>query len=292
VGFLLLAVVGIGVTLVRGGRRVVRHPVHGSLLVSLVVVGGSLELPRTPAVYQHAWLPVLPILAVYAGLALAALLERARESGRFAAGALATLAVLGGLVVPAGEAASYALRDQLSASLRLMTAQLRATCRGEAILDGTALAVFRPSAHRYGALVTGIREWIARGAVPEEVLEADMRKARAPVAYVDKRLRGLIGPVADFLAAHYVPGDDGLLVAGARIRTDGGVPGRPVVADLLVAGPYRLTAEPGIEVLIDGRPVRRGMLSLAAGRHEVAWTGPPGRIELALLGCGERRQLP
>ena len=292
IGFLLLAAVGIGLTLARTGRGITRDAYHLPLLGSLALVGGALYLPHTPAVYQHAWLPVLPILAVYAGLALARLFDWARESGRPVPVALATLAVLGGLVLPAGESASYALRDQLSGSVRLMRAELDAACPGEPIIDGTALAVFRPSAHRFGVLITGIREWIARGRIAEEVVEGDLRVARPPVAHIDKRLRGLVGPVADFLAAHYVPADDGLLVAGVRIRAEGGGPPRPVPADVLVSGPYRLTASPGIEVSIDGRPARRGVRRLVAGRHEVTWTGPPGRIELALLGCGERALFP
>ena len=291
-GFLLLALAGIGLVLARERARVLHDPVHPALLVPLATIAAALHLPRTPAVYQHAWLPVLPILAVYAGLALARGLDHARASGRPRAILLAMVIVLGGLAVPGAESVVYAVRDQLSGSLRLMRAELRAACPDEAVVDGTALAVFRPSAHRYGVLVTGIREWIARGAIPEEAIAADVRAARAPVAYADKRLRGLIGPVADFLASHYVPGDDGLLVAGVRIRAGGGSPGGRALADLVLSGPYRLTAAPGIEVAIDGQRAPRGVVPLAAGGHVVTWSGGGGTIELTVLGCAERRQFP
>jgi Dolichyl-phosphate-mannose-protein mannosyltransferase len=290
IGFLLLALAGIGLAARRVGRRVLQHPVHGPLLLSLVVIALALSLPRTPAVYQHAWLPVLPILAVYAGVALAWTLDQARATGRPRAWVLATLAIVGGLVVPGAESVVYAVRDQLSGSLRLMTTELRAACPGEPIVDGTGLAVFRPSAHRYGVLVTGVREWIARGAIAEETIEADIRAARAPAAYPDKRLRGLIGPVADFLASHYVAGDDGLLVAGVRLRASGSPGVGRALADLVVPGPYRLVAGPGLQVAIDGAPARHGVVVLTAGRHVVTWTGPAGTIELTLLGCAERRQ--
>ena len=44
-----------------------------------------------------------------------------------------------------------------------MRRELRLACPGEAVLDGTALYVFRPAAYRYGALIRGVREWVARG---------------------------------------------------------------------------------------------------------------------------------
>src|SRR5437762_2165534 len=81
-GFLLLALAGIGLVLARERARVLRDPVHPALLVPLATITAALLLPRTPAVYQHAWLPVLPILAVYAGLALARGLDHARARGR------------------------------------------------------------------------------------------------------------------------------------------------------------------------------------------------------------------
>ena len=47
-----------------------------------------------------------------------------------------------------------------------MRAELRLACHGEPVLDGTALYVFRPAAYRYGTLVRGVREWVARGTSP------------------------------------------------------------------------------------------------------------------------------
>ena len=87
-----------------------------------------------------------------------------------------------------------------------MRRELRLACPGEAVIDGTALYVFRPAAYRHGALIRGVREWVARGVIPEEAIADDMRAARAPVAHVDFRIRGMIGPVADLLRQHYVRG--------------------------------------------------------------------------------------
>jgi hypothetical protein len=251
-------------------------------------VAAGLAWPRTPAVYRHAWLPVLPVLAVYAGVAGARLLAWARAGGapRCAAAAAVAVAVL---AVPAGEAVWGAARGGAGAQLALAGSLLRHACPGEAVLDGMALAVFRPSAQRFGVLVTGVRYWIAQGQLAEEVLEADMRAARAPVGYADRRLRGLVGPVARFVERAYVPGPGGLLVAGGRVPVPGGPGGGRAYVDLLVAGAHRLDADPGIVVAIDGRGVAPGPVVLAAGRHEVTWTGGPGRIELAALPCAERR---
>src|SRR5206468_9762837 len=159
------------------------------------------------------------------------------------------------------------------------------------VLDGTALAVFRPAAYRYGVLMTGVREWIARGVIPEEQIEEDLRRARARIAYRDRRLRGLVGPVADFLTRHYVATPEGILVAGAAIPVPGGPGGGRAYVDLLVTGPYRFTADRGIAVDVDRIGVRRGWVRLEAGRHEVTWTGPPGTISLVAATCPERRAL-
>ena len=164
-----------------------------------------------------------------------------------------------------------------------MREELRLACPGEAVLDGTALFVFRPAAYRYGTLIRGVREWVARGVVAEEVIADDMRAARAPVAHVDFRIRGMIGPLADVLRRHYVEGPDKLLVAGAHlVAPDGG--GRSFV-DLLVPGPYLLYFTPELEVAIDGAPARRGLLTMTArtARGDMARTGrrdPPRRRQL------------
>jgi hypothetical protein len=170
-----------------------------------------------------------------------------------------------------------------------MRAQLRLACPGEPVLDGTALYVFRPAAYRYGTLVRGIREWVARGQVAEEVIAGEMAAARAPVAHVDFRVRGMIGPVADLLRQHYVAGPDRLLVPGAEVpaSTDGG----RAVIDLLRPGPHLLLFGPGLAVSLDGRPVRPGWADVEAGRHEVTWEGRGGTIRVITATCAERRIL-
>ena len=191
--------------------------------------------------------------------------------------------------MPAGATLIAALRNQNAADVRLMRRELRLACTGEAVLDGTALYIFRPAAYRYGALIRGVREWVARGVIPEEAIADDMRAARAPVAHVDFRIRGMIGPVADLLRQHYVAGPEGLLVAGAEVAagTDGG---RSVV-NLLAAGPYLLAFDPGLVVSVDGTPARPGWLALAPGRHEITWLGSGGTIRLTVATCPERQAL-
>jgi len=192
-------------------------------------------------------------------------------------------------MVPAGETIIFAVRDQNTADLTLMRRELELTCPGDAVLDGTALYVFRPAAYRHGALIRGVREWVARGVIPEEAIVDDMRAARAPVAYQDFRIRGMIGPVADFVRQHYVAGPDGLLVVGSEIAAEEGQ-GRAVV-DLLAQGPYLLAFSPGLKVAINGNLVRPGWQLLPAGQHELTWQGPGGTIRLTLATCLERRAL-
>jgi hypothetical protein len=289
VGAFLAAALGLGLVLRVRGRGVLRHPVHGVLLVPALASVVALSLPRTPAVYQHAWLPLLPVAAVYAGLTLATLTEWARRSPSRWRRGLALAAIGAAVVVPAGELLIFAVRDQNTSDLRLMRRELQLACPGEAVLDGTALYVFRPAAYRYGALIRGVREWVARGAIPEEVIADDMRAARAPIAHVDFRIRGMIGPVADLLRRHYTAGPEGLLIAGAEVAAPEGE-GRSAV-DLLAPGPYLLAFSVGLEVSIDGTPARRGWLALTPGAHELTWRGARGTIRLTVATCPERQTL-
>jgi len=290
VGFLLLLLIGIALTARRHGRATLAHPLHGTLLTPLAITTGVLLLPGTPAVYRHSWLPVLLIGSVYAGVALAAAIERARAGERLAAAA-AGVALLGGLVGPASVSIATAVRDGTSEQLRTMRLVLRHACPGEAVLDGTALYVFRPAAYRYRTLIRGVRLWIAQGAIAEEEIVADVRRTRPAVAYADARLRALVGPLESLLARQWVLQADGLLVPGARVPVPGAPTGGRVGVDLLRSGPYRLAASPGIAVAIDRIARAPGVVDLEAGRHELTWTGPPGWIELAALGCAERTTL-
>src|SRR5262249_62073022 len=51
IGFALLSLGGVVMAFRRHGSGVLRHPVHGPLLVPAAVLTGILLLPRTPAVY-------------------------------------------------------------------------------------------------------------------------------------------------------------------------------------------------------------------------------------------------
>jgi hypothetical protein len=289
IGVFLLAGLGLAAVLREHGRGVLWHPVHGTLLPPAAVTAAALGLPWTPAVYQHAWLPLLPTVAVYAGLAAARLGAWARGGSSVTARGLVLPVLALALAVPAAESVTFAVREQNAAQLGRMAEMLRLTCPGEAVLDGTALYVFRPAAYRYGVLITGVREWVARGVIAEETLEADMRAARARVAYVDRRVRGMIGPVATFLARHYVPAENGLLLAGARIAVPPGRDGGRAAVDLLVPGIFRLTAGPRLHLAIDGVPAGPGWIDLEAGRHQLTWVGGDGQIALVAASCAERR---
>jgi 4-amino-4-deoxy-L-arabinose transferase-like glycosyltransferase len=289
IGVYLAATLGLLLVLRVRGLGILAHPVHGVLLLPTFTSMLVLFLPRTPAVYQHAWLPMLPVAAIYAGLALATLAEWSRRDPTPWRKGLALAAIVGAVVVPLGETLIFAVRNQNAADLRLMRRELRLACPGQAVLDGTALYVFRPAAYRHGALIRGVREWVARGVIPEEAIADDMRAARAPVAHVDFRIRGMIGPVADLLRLHYVDGPDGLLVAGTEIAA--GTEGGRVVVNLLADGPYLLAFGPGLAVSVDGARVRPGWRALSPGPHELTWVGSGGTIRLTVATCPERRAL-
>ena len=289
IGVFLAAALGLGLVLRVRGLGILAHPVHGPLLLPTLASASVLFLPRTPAVYQHAWLPLLPVTAIYAGLALATLAEWSRRAPTRWSQGLTLAAIAGAVLLPVGETIIFAVRNQNAGDFRLMRRELRLACPGQAVIDGTALYVFRPAAYRHGALIRGVREWVARGVIPEEAIADDMRAARAPVAHVDFRIRGMIGPVADLLRLHYVEGPDGLLVAGSEIAA--GSDGGRAIVNLLAEGPYLLAFGSGLEVSIDGTRVHPGWRALAPGSHEVTWLGSGGTIRLTVATCPERRAL-
>jgi hypothetical protein len=226
---------------------------------------------------------------VYAGLTLATLGEWARrDSSRWSA-ALAGAAVVAAVVIPAGESVTFAVRNQNAEDLALMREQLRLACQGEAVLDGTALAVFRPAAYRQGVLIRGIREWVARGKLSEDAIAADILASRAPIAYRDQRIQGMIGSVAVLLERYYVPGPSGLLLAGAEVSAST-QPGR-VTVELLRPGSYRLTFPPHLTVALDAQVLAPGWHTLEARRYEITWWGQGGTIRLTAATCPERRSL-
>jgi hypothetical protein len=290
-GLVALALAGILGALRREGTpRVLVAPLHLPLLLPMGTISLCLALPTTPGVGVYAWLPVLAPAAVYAGLALATLLARA-SAGGFRARAVATTAVVAALVAPAAYSARLALVRANADQLAAMRALLRHACPGEPVLDGTALAVFRPSAYWHRVFILGIREWVATGVVAEDRMLEEIRRAGPRVAYPDRRLQAML-QVAELVARHYIPHPDGIMVSGAVIPVSGDPGGGRGTVDLVAPGPYWLALTDGLAVTVDQAPVAQGMLELATGPHAVTWTGPPGRIRLAAATCPERHARP
>lgn len=288
--FTALCVIGIAVALWRHGLPVLRHPVHGPLLVPMLVVTAILLSPTTPAVNRYAWLPVLAGGAVYAGLGFVALVEHLRARGRKVAAAAVVVAVVAACVEPAALTADAAFRNRTD--LGRMRLALAYACPGEAVIDAVPWYVFRPSAFRYLFLDWGLVTWLHRGVIAPQVLVDDLRAARAPVGFIDSRLKRIGEPVLGFLGKHYVAvdvpgGPEGLLLAGARLTLPQAA-GETEVS-LLVPGHYRLSQSPGLHVAIDGEVARSGLVALRAGPHRISWTGGLGGIQLVIAPCAERR---
>jgi len=287
IGFALLGLAGVAMTLRRHGSSVLQHPVHGPLLIPAAALSGILLLPRTPAVYSYTWLPVVAIGSLYAGQAFLAVLAWARTEARARSTAVLALVVTVSLIVPLAVLGVLGLPRNRGneADLRRMRRELAYACPGEAVLDARPLAVFRPTALRYPSLVRGLRNWIEQGVISSEALVGDLRRARAPVGVLDSRLR-IGGPVAAFIARHYVRQPDALLVAGADIAAPGGAGEADV--DLLVPGRYEVTLTPDLHVTIDGVAPVRPATWLSEGRHRVSWSGPAGTIRLTVVPCALR----
>jgi len=288
IGFGLLGLAGVAMTFRREGWRALRHPLHGPLLIPAAVLAGILLLPRTPAVYSYTWLPVLAIGSIYAGQALLAVVAWARSEGRARSTVILVVVLAAGLIVPLVVVGvlTFPRNRQNEAQFLLMRRELAQACPGEAVLDGRALAVFRPTAFRYPSLVRGLRTWIEQGVISPESLVDDLQRARAPAGVFDSRLQ-IAGPVSAFIARHYVRQPDGFLVAGAEITVPAGAGEADV--DLLRGGIYELAVTPGLRVTIDGAVAAPPQIRLNEGRHRLAWSGPAGTVRLTVAPCALRR---
>lgn len=284
-----LALVG-GLLVARDqGWRLFRSSIHGPVMVTALVMGLVLIAPVAPAVYQYSWLPVLPSAAIYASCALIA---AARRAGRSSPGwgiLAILLAVVVTVVSPISRTIQSINAQKLDQQLDRIRLKLTYACPGEPVLDGTADTVFRPSASYYHVLVHGVRMWIADGHIGAERMLDDYRQARAPVADPDRRLVSLGEPVRTLLTTFYVPGPNGLRLAGARVSTPDEGAGGSATIDLLVSARYRVVVTDSVTAAVDGRPLDGGFVTLEAGRHALVWRGR-GTVSLVVASCAERRQ--
>jgi hypothetical protein len=301
IGFSILAAAGIAMTIDRQGWRTLQHPVHGPLMIPPAIASAILLLPTTPAVYSYTWLPVVASLSVYAGLALVAAFHRLRSGLTVANGVIALL-VASATIVPAWVIGVRLVPRNLAndADLARMRRELAYACPGEAVLDGGPLVVFRPGALRYPSLVEGVRTWIIRGIIPAEPLLEDLRRAQAPVGLFDYRIQDLKGAIGAFIASHYVPEPDKLLVAGRSLTLS--AEAGEVEVELLKSGRYRLSASAGVRATIDGVAPPAAVATpgagaqapvasvwLDAGAHRFSWIGGPGTLRIVIAPCAERR---
>ncbi len=284
--FLVLAIVGVVATVRRLRLGVVDHSVHGPLIVPTLVVAALLSSPRTPAVYEYTWLPVVIVAAIYAACAIETAARHATTSRRAALGLGAIVAL--GFMLPAGIAVASAVIEENRAQLRRMEFELAYACPGEPVLDGTGLYVFRPAAMRYAALVVGIRRWIGVGRISSAALVDELRRSAPPVGLRDTRIRIVGGAITAFADRYYVRRPDGLLLAGAAVTVDGTDSGRASI-ELIRSTIYRVTTPPGGAVAIDGVDVSPGLVSLTEGAHVVTWSNRTrGTIEITAGTCAER----
>jgi Dolichyl-phosphate-mannose-protein mannosyltransferase len=282
----LLAIAGLVQSVRRLRASIFSHPVHGPLLVPAGVMLLLLLWPRTPAVYEYTWLPIVMVGSVYAALAVEAVSAR---TARGRAAVVGAVMIVLAFVLPAGLASAAAVHNKNHAALDRMQLELAYACPGDAVFDGTGLYVFRPSATWYPALVIGIRRWIGTGEIDRNELVDELRRSRAPVGLWDRRLASVGGPLATFAERYYVRRPNGLLLAGATVSTERGDTQRTTI-ELLRTTIYRVAVPPGGVVQIDSRQVSAGPVKLMEGPHVVTWSPTThGAIEITGSTCAERR---
>ncbi len=276
---LTLAAIGLGETgrqLRADGRRLLRHP-DLALVAALFTTSASVVLQKAP--YPYSYLPVLALLAVFAGRGAGTLATSLTSSlwgrGVAVATALALVALLG-MRLRAHQTVDNA------AQLEVLSNVARLTAPEDPVYDNSGGYVARPHVRFLfytDALLRGERaEELARE-VPADLL------ARGCMAYLrDLRHKGLPPPLKDFLREHYQPWDGDLWLWGMRF--EGAKDGDLLAFSAPRADTYFLSlrrADAQVRLTLEGQALDPAGFELPAGVHALRYEGPPQDVQVLWL---------
>jgi hypothetical protein len=143
--------------------------------------------------------------------------------------------------------------------------------RLHAVLDGTGLVPTRHPPGRYWLIHSFTIHYLREGIWPS--VRSQLAEGRTPVLIPSYRLAALPFEDHQYIARHYVAYTGDFLLAGRVLE-----PFRPTEWECLVPGRYYVTGS----VVVDGRLVKRGVLTLDRGAHTLnsadkvylLWLGP------------------
>ncbi|MCY3740944.1 MAG: glycosyltransferase family 39 protein [Candidatus Poribacteria bacterium] len=268
---------------------------QGTPLVSCLVMA-FIYIFLMPAPYPQTQLLFLPLAAMYGGLFLKWIAEKALSPWNNPSstarpqviykflyiGAL-TACFFIGIFMPFHSLLSKAKPFYKSneRQLKVMEYVLKVTSPNDVVFDGTGLYVFRPHAYFYCNLVKGVRMLIKNETIPNDIPKNLIEKQCKIVIY-DYRIRDLPDDIREFLRENYVKIMDGVYVAGKHL-TEEDLFHQPIRFRTFVPGIYTVKTEAeNVDVFIDGKPSREDTF-LNPGNHTLTFEGNLDEVTLTLL---------
>ena len=295
IGGWVMIISGIFIT-VRDFMRQRAIPImQGTLLVSCLVIV-LIYIFLMPAPYPQTQLLFLPLAAMYGGLFLKRIAEKALSPWNNSSNTTIPQVIYKFLYIGALTACFFIgifmpFHSLLSKTkpfyttnkrqLKMMEYVLKVTSPNDVVFDGTSLYVFRPHAYFYSNLVKGIRMLIKNGTIPNDIPENLIEKECKIVIY-DYRIRDLPDDIQEFLRENYVKIMDEIYVAGKHL-TENELLDQPIRFHTFVPGIYTVkTEEESAEVFIDGKLCGEDIF-LNPGNHALTFEGDLDEVTLTLL---------
>lgn len=269
---------------------------QGTLLVSCLVMA-LIYIFLMPAPYPQTQLLFLPLAAMYGGLFLKRIAEKALSPWNkppntatpqtiykfLYIGALIACFFTGIFIPLYSLLLSYTKPSYKTNERQLKTMEyvLKVTSPNDVVFDGTSLYVFRPHAYFYCNLVKGIRVLIKNGTIPNDIPENLVEKECKIVIY-DYRIRDLPDDIREFLRENYVKIMDEVYVVGKHLTEDE-LLDQPIRFHTFVPGIYTVkTGKEDVDVFID-RKLCSEDIFLSPGNHALTFEGDLNEVTLTLL---------
>lgn len=268
---------------------------QGTPLVSCLVIV-LIYIFLMPAPYPQTQLLFLPLAAMYGGIFLKRIAEKAFSTWNnplntttpqviykfLYLGAL-TACFFTGIFMPfhslLSKAKSFYKTNE--GQLKTMEYVLEVTSPNDVVFDGTGLYVFRPHAYFYSNLVKGIRMLIKNETIPNDIPKNLIEKQCKIVIY-DYRIRDLPDDIQEFLRENYVKIMDEIYVAGKNLTEDE-LLDQPIRFHTFVPGIYTVKIEEeNAEVFIDEKSCSENIF-LSPGEHVLTFEGDLDEVTLTLL---------
>lgn len=294
IGGWIMIIGGIFITVLDFIRQRAIDATQGIPLVSYLVMV-LVYIFLMPAPYPQTQLLFLPLAAMYGGLFVKRVAEKAfspwNNSPNTAISQMSYKFLYHGTLIACffscifmpfhsllSEATPFSKTNQRQ--LKTMEFVLKGTSASDVIFDGTGLYIFRPHAYFYSNLVKGIRMLIKNGTIPNNIPENLVEKQCKIVIY-DYRIRDLPNDIQEFLRTNYVRIMDEVHIAGKQLTKEE-LSDQPIRFRILVPGTYTVERkEKSADVFIDGKPCGQNIF-LSRGEHVLTFEGNLNGVTMTL----------